>query len=96
MNVQATLDQIQSHLVTIAKQGGDKLANEAKDWASIITLGAADLVAGRITKERYGMMLNQARTTMQLNAANLLVEKEAALLSGLQDALLKVAVIAAA
>lgn len=78
------------------KDAGAALKADAAEWFDILALGLRDLHAGRITGERYTAMLGQAQTSMALAGATVLAKKESLLLTAIQDAALKVAVLAAA
>ncbi len=51
-------------------------------------------MGGQMTGERFMRLLEQARTSMQLAAANQLVEREAAILTALQNTILTAAKLA--
>lgn len=93
-NPTEAFEAVKEVLARQLKDAGKELQHEASEWTKILALGLKERLAGQMTGDRYLRLLDQARTSMQLSAANMLVEREAALLAGLQSALIKVAAMA--
>ena len=88
------LESLKAALAIQLKDAGKELQREASDWLAIIQEGVKERMGGRMSGARFGMLLEQARTSMQLHAATMLVEREAALLAGIQRAVLTAAKLA--
>lgn len=93
-NPTEAFEAIKAVMAAQLKDAGKELQREASGWTDILALGMKERLSSQMTGDRYLKLLEQARTSMQLKAANMLVEREAALLAGLQNALLTAAKLA--
>lgn len=87
-------DAVKTVMAQQLHDAGKELQHEASEWTKILQGCLADRVKGDMSTQTFLLKLEQARTSMQLKAANLLVEREQALLTSLQSALIKVAAMA--
>lgn len=85
-------------LAIMLKDASKALQREASDWTAIVTGAVKERMGGQMGGQmggtRFAMLLEQARTSMQLAAANQLVEKEAAVLTAIQNTILMAAKLA--
>jgi hypothetical protein len=93
-NPTEAIDAIKAALAIQLKDAGKELQHEASEWLKIVELATRERLSGQMTGDRFLLLLNQARTSMQLVAANMLVEREAAMLNALQTAVLAAAKLA--
>jgi len=90
----AIINSAKDALAIMLKDTGKALQREASDWVGIVELGVKERMGGQISGVRLVLLLEQARTSMQLAAANQLVEKEAAILTAIQNTILTAAKLA--
>jgi hypothetical protein len=89
-----TLESLQNLTLQRLTDAPQVLRDKANQWFVVLVQCSKDRVAGRMSEDTYRLKLEQAEATMELAAANELVETEKALLDGLFDAALKIAVAA--
>lgn len=92
--VSHTLYNLKAVIAKRLSGASERLKNDAEAWMRDLHRGAEDVANGAMTPDRYRMLVEQARVSMQLEAANELAETERAMLSGLLDAALKISLAA--